>query len=67
MAVDQFFATFADQSDDECGPARLVRCAEAFSGFCVEIFVKQQEILPVRDVAVACCITEAGAVAIFAR
>ena len=39
--AEEFFASFADEADDEGGPSRLVGGAEAFSGFGVEVFVEE--------------------------
>lgn len=66
--VHEFFATLADEADDECGPAGLVRGSEAFAGLSVEVFVKEDEVLPVLVIGVAFGdfrVAEAGAVAVF--
>lgn len=64
-SVDEFFAAVFDEFDDEGGPAGLVGGAEAFAGFGVEVFVEEEEVLPVGDVGVAGCVAEAGAVSVF--
>ena len=63
--VGEFLPALADEADDECCPAGLVRGTESFAGLGVEILVKQEEILPVGDVAVAVSLAKTRAVAFF--
>src|SRR5438105_2436072 len=37
-----------NQTGDERGPSRLMRGAQAFAGVAVEVFVEEEQILPVR-------------------
>src|SRR5215212_1823885 len=41
---------FVDQIGNQPGPAGLVRGAEAFAGVAVEVFVEEDEVLPMRVV-----------------
>ena len=40
--------SFADEADDEGGPAGLVGGAKAFAGFGVEVFVEEKVVVPER-------------------
>lgn len=60
----EFFAAFADETDGQGGPAGLVGCAESFASLGVEVFVEEQEVLPIGRIRVACGGSEAGAVSV---
>jgi hypothetical protein len=64
--VAEFFAAGLDEFHHQGGPAGLVGGTEAFAGLGVEVFVEEQQVPPVGDVAVAVGVAEAGAVAAFA-
>ena len=49
-----------DTPGDECGPAGLMRGAQATSVVAVKVFVKEDEILPVRVRAVQAAASVAG-------
>ena len=66
LLAQQLLAPFADEADDEGGPAGLVGGAEAFAGFGVEVLVEEEEVLPVRFLRVAGGFAKARALAVFA-
>lgn len=63
----KFFAAFADEADDEGGPAGLVGGAEAFAGVAVEVFVKKEETLPIGALCVGWAFSKTGAITVFIR
>src|SRR5258708_11944603 len=53
-----------DQIGDESGPARLMRCAQAFARIAVEVLVEEQLIVPAWIVLKPGVIAEGGTVAL---
>ena len=48
--IHQFIAFFSYQTHHQGCPTGLMRGTEAFAGFAVEVFVEEDEILPIRIV-----------------
>jgi hypothetical protein len=63
--VDPSAGGFGEAAGDECGPTGLMVCAESASNVCVEVFVEEDAISPVRIGGVSHVVTEAGAETLF--
>lgn len=48
VKVEELLVAFADESDNEGGPAGLVGSSEAFARFGVKIFVEEEMFIPKR-------------------
>ena len=68
LALQELFAALTDEAHDKSCPASLVRGAQAFTGFAMEVFVEEQQVLPIWIVGIALgklIVSKAGAIAFF--